>query len=493
MKKKCYLIIDYHYGNMQVYLLDAKGTVLSSAQQAISIRSSQLGWQDYDPLDITYSLRSAINQAIQKKKKTEFQIESIGVVTDGHSCLIWDSETGAPLTPAVPGTCIRANNIISKFVRDGLSSQVKSTTGLNLLPTYIGPKLKWFMESIPDLYYKGVKDQLMVGGVDSWILYNLTGRKLFKTDCTHASQTMLYDIHNLQWDSFLVNECLIKDTFLPDVQDSQSDFGETFGFVPLVDGIPIQLMMVSGQAIAQGSSLQQLGDGVVLFDHPGHVMVNMGQDIKRLDSNDIEVSLMKTNDTTTYYLKTQVPFPNLNESVLRSPENFNEAEYDLTLENNYGIQWISHFKSQSINNTIETLNTIFGVTPQTKFEHLLRAFYESFAYQTKQTFLNFEDQLGIILKELKIAGVLKYHPFLMQYQADILQVPLVRYKQPLVRVMGAFLTLLSSYNKVDYDKSIKSILSVDKSYLPEMDPITSLALYNEWKSYYDKVYQLQST
>ena len=470
MKKKYILTILHNQTLSEAFLLDKKAQIVGHGQQEIEPIKRSSTHIEYDPLDIIYSIRSAIHKSLKSNQIDAEEIASIGISTDAHTTVIWDKQTGLPYHNCTAKNLEGTTPICQQLSRDRIDDSIRERTGLSLTQDAPATLLKWLMDTNPDLQHHLKKKTLMLGTLDTWILYNLTGRTTHKTDRTHASKTLLMNLKETQWDPFLLKEFHLNHAILPEIMPSQADFGTTQHFVPLPDGIPIVTLCEKDSARLIGTSGFNFGQAKLSFENTGEFLINTGTDCPEITPH-ANPTLIANGATPHYGLHAKIPFPNMD--IPWFPQ----------------LTKLTNPLSEAPPNSVHILPTdthkmtLSGLHAGTTAEELTHAYFEAIVFQTNTTLRQLESEHRLYLKELKADGPLSSNNHLLQFQADILQLPVIRMAEPQTQALGtALLTGLNSgffKDKQDIQKHLK----IDRTFLPSMDPISSLSRYNQWKRF----------
>lgn len=440
MKKiEAILVIVVGDSSIQVHALDAKGQRICTEVQAFPVQKNRPdGWQESSPLEIIYTLRAALTHLLQSQKISQFCALAISQAPL-TTCLTWDKDTGLPLSPIV------------------MSDRHPFTSALHQIPSS--------------------KKQL-IGSIETWIVYNLTGRNMHTTDYSCALKTGLLDLETGYWNLNLLKEREIPEASLPQPSPSVSLFGHTKGFVPLADDIPILGIFSEEVAMAMGLGIFHFGESYIHLSPFSRAFLNLGTQKKSSFSREITLLPTPEGDTSSafrYGLSHPFTLPLAALPWIGHPE---------LVENPAPSQFIAQKALSTSGVKIKHLKgklSLTGISTATSESHMIRAFYESVTYEVKECLNILEQDTGIFLKEIKVTGALANHDMLMQLQADVLQIPVIRLKQTAPEVWGAACAAGLKCGFFQGKLGMTKHQKIDKQFLPQLDPISSLAMYNEWK------------
>ncbi len=450
--KKYLLVLHYAESHASAFLINKKGAIFASASQSIEGREAE-----YAPLEVIYAVRSAIHKCLKQKGASPYSISAIGLTVDPQMCLFWDKDTGLPISQAVSGKSQRNEDDTRRFSKK---------TGILLDYRAAGPKWKWLIENEKEVADAVKIKRARAGTIDSWILYHLTGRHVHATDWSTASETMILDFKTLHYDPFLKKEFSLPKSALPDLSPSVASFGKTQGFVPLPDGIPITALASEKASGLVGMQANRFGEARLTFANQGQLTLNMGAEPSTF--------VLASDNVAHYGQCIDIPFPNALMRLSRGHDLSDQIEETQNL-----AQSVNDAAGLSILAT-STGASLMDVGADATSAHVVRAIFETIAYQIRSTLLQFEQDTGIHIKEIRADGPISKSNFVMQYCADILQIPVLRFQTDYPAILGMAL-LMSPPG--DLQKNIK----VDRSFQPLMDPISSFAKYNEWRQLRDQI------
>jgi glycerol kinase len=477
---KYFLIIEQGIKTTAVYIFNTKKKLVSSAQQTLHLSSPKKYQFEFEPLEMIYCIRSAISKALKIKKIKAGEIGAISIISTNQAAIIWDKETGLPLGKGIPDICMRTEDYCLKLIKNQLNEQIKNTTGADLSPTYLASKFYWLMHNQPEIQNLKNKKNLQIGSLDSWILFNLSGRQIHKTDYTNALKTMLFNLQTLSWDKFLLNEFALQKNYLPTIQASASVFGHTKSFVPLADDIPITCISTYEKAMFHAHHCQNFTSAYLHYDYPGYFIVSTGHENIHLHKS---ITGVLAQPKLRYSLENIINFPLI-------PKNFLQTDPSSSKSNIYAqdsnklfiipkkIKTFPFFKTPKIH----LLSLDFSTTPA----EITTAYYYCLAYQIKNYLSFLENKTNITLKEISVSGPSAINNNFLQIQSNALQMPITRYTHSINSCLGAILLANISAKLFSNTQPTFKNIKIEKQFLPELDPISNFANYNEWLSYYQQ-------
>jgi glycerol kinase len=487
MKKKYILIIEQETNTANAYLLNKKGVCVASSSQTINPLQIPSNHVEYDPSKQIYAVRSSIINALNEANSKGTDIHGIGIVNATPSFLIWDKKTGRPITNIISSTCNRGLAICNNLSKIGVNETIKQISGLTLTPNHPAPQIKWLHDRDPEIKKSLSKKNTMIGTLDSWLLYNLTGKKQCLTDYTNASKTMLLDIKKQTWSTDLLIEFGIPKTCLPKIQFSSSKFGSTKGFLSIPDDVPILSLTTKSQANLYGLCGNSYQTALLSYDSPCSFLINTGQQ-PILDQELYNATILASSKEFRFGLDSQIDLPLFNSSW-GSIEELNIYQKNVAEK----IEAINPKSSIMILPIKQKKNTFITTTPTWKITgfnqyttpmHLLKAYFEAIVFHIKKHQLALEDATHFHIKDIQTTGRLSENEFLTQFQTDMLQIPATTYQQPHPSAIGSAL-LIHKKDSFFSPKDISKLNKIKKNYPPFMNPISSFATYSEWVSQLD--------
>ncbi len=431
MKPRAVLAIDQGTTGTRAILFDQNASFLSSAYQEFSQFYPQPGWVEHDPLEIWKSCRAVISQALTKVRLDASRIETIGITNQRETTILWDKTTGKPVHRAIVWQDRRTAHLTSALRQAGCEPVIREKTGLVLDPYFSASKIRWLLEHIPGLRRKAERGKIAFGTIDTWLLWNLTGGKVHSTDFTNASRTLLFNIKTRQWDPALLKIFKIPEAILPEVKDSGACFGYTFGQPPLGGGTAINAILGDQQAALYGQSCYEKGRAKNTYGTGCFLMMNMGRKFIKPPFGLLSTLACDGEGKPVYALEGAIFIAGAAIQWLRDGLGFfrhaGETEKLARSVNDSGgvvvIPALAGLGSPYWNPHVRGMIT--GLTRGTRREHIIRATLESLAHQTADVMELMEKYSGHSVKELKVDGGATANHWLMQYQADLLNLPVL--------------------------------------------------------------------
>lgn len=439
--KKYILALDEGTTSTRAIPFDKDGKAVSVAQREFTQIYPKPGYVEHDPMEIFSSQYSAITEAITQIGATPAEIAAVGVTNQRETVIVWDKITGEPIYNAIVWQCRRTADLCEELKSDGLEPYIKSVTGLCIDAYFSGTKIKWILDNVTGAREKAQRGELLLGTVDTWLIWKLSGGKIHITDRTNASRTMLYNIHTLDWDDTLLNRLDIPRCMLPEVKSSS----EIYGFVNILgEEIPISGIAGDQQAALFGQKCFCAGDIKNTYGTGCFLLMNTGD--KPFESKNgllTTVAATPKGDKVCYALEGSVFVGGAVIQWLRdelgliktAAETENAA---LSVKDSAGVYIVPAFAGLGAPHwDMYARGTICGLTRGANKNHIIRAALESIAYQTNDLITAMKADTGLDISSLKVDGGAAANGFLMQFQADISGLSVVRPENAEATALGA--------------------------------------------------------
>ncbi len=425
------MALDQGTTSSRCILFDHAGTIRSVASREFRQIYPQPGWVEHDPMEIWASQLGVATEAMGMVGAAPSDIAAIGITNQRETTIIWDRHTGEPVANAIVWQCRRTAGAIDAFQKTPLARKVPERTGLIPDAYFSASKVQWILDHVPGARKRAEAGDLLFGTVDAWLIWKLTGGKVHATDVTNASRTMLFDIQKGRWDEELLQAFRVPVSLLPEVRMSSGFFGMTDptvlgGAIPIAGVAGDQQAALFGQCcFAPGEAKNTYGTGCFLLMHTGEAPV-------RSQNGLLATIAASTGGKLEYALEGSVFVAGASVQWLRDElRMFREAaqseEYARAVEDTAGGYVVPAFTGLGAPYWDPyARGMVVGITRGFGKEHLIRATLESIAYQTCDVLQAMEKDADISLKSLQVDGGASANNFLMQFQADILDTPVVR-------------------------------------------------------------------
>lgn len=424
--KKYVMALDQGTTSSRCILFDEQGKIMSMAQKEFAQIYPQPGWVEHNPKDIWASQLAVATEAVATLGITAEEIAAIGITNQRETTIVWDRITGEPVYNAIVWQCRRTAERIEKAKQDGMVDYIRQKTGLIADPYFSASKIEWILDHVEGARERAERGELCFGTVDTWLVYNLTNKKLHVTDYTNASRTMLFDIHNLCWDKKLLEYFRIPESMLPEVHESSYNYGKSHEFF-FGGNIPIAGIAGDQQAALFGQCCFEKGDAKNTYGTGCFLLMNIGTEAITSNTGLITTIAAGTKDgKATYALEGSVFVAGAAiqwlRDGLRMVKNASQTqEYASVVSDSNGVYVVPTFVGFGAPYwNPYARGAVFGITRGCEKEHFIRATLESLAYQTYDVIKAMEKDAGVSLKVLKVDGGASANEFVMQFQSDII-------------------------------------------------------------------------
>ena len=482
------LSLDQGTTSSRAILFDHNGGIKQMAQKEFRQYYPQPGWVEHDPEEIWSSQYGVLAEVLAKANITTRDLAAIGITNQRETVIVWERAGGRPIHPAIVWQDRRTAAYCDQLKTQGLEPMIRDRTGLVIDAYFSASKLKWVLDQVPGARSRAEKGELAFGTVDSWLVWKLTGGRLHLTDSTNASRTMLFNIHEGKWDAELLRLFDIPDPILPEVRSSSEVYGPTGSIMaPGSIGVPIagiagdQQAALFGQLCTQpGMVKNTYGTGCFLLMHTGEQAVR--------SNNQLITTIAWTRDgRTEYALEGSIFIAGAVVQWLRDGLHFIRDSKEIEslaaeVQSTDGVYLVPAFAGLGAPHWNQyARGSCFGMTRGTTKAHIARAALESIAYQTYDVLKAMEADSGIVLKELRVDGGATANNLLMQFQSDVLGVPVVR---PVVTETTALGAAYMAGLGVGYWSSVEDIRqqwAEDRRFQPAMEKTYAQELLKGWQ------------
>lgn len=485
--EKYILSLDQGTTSTRAILFNQQGDVHFTSQQEFKQYFPHPGWVEHDANEIWSSVLSVIAGVLTEPNVLPEQIAGIGITNQRETTVVWDKQTGEPIYHAIVWQSRQTEEICEQLRESGYEQIVREKTGLLIDPYFSGTKVKWILDNVKGAREKAEAGQLLFGTIDSWIIWKLSGGRVHVTDYSNASRTLMYNIHELEWDEELLDMLGVPASMLPEVRPSSEVYTFTssdhfFGHeVPISGAAGDQQAALFGQAcLEEGMVKNTYGTGCFM-------LMNTGEKAVRSENGLLTTLAWGLDGKVTYALEGSIFVAGSAIQWLRdglrmfrySPES---EEYARRVDSTDGVYVVPAFVGLGAPYwESEARGAMFGLTRGTTKEHFIRATLESLAYQTKDVLDAMEKDSGISLKKLRVDGGAVANNFLMQFQSDLLQVPVDR---PVIKETTALGAAYLAGLAVGFWKDTEEIAKhwhLDHQFEPGIEQETSDVLYKGWQ------------
>ena len=441
--KRYVLAVDQGTTSCRAIIFDNNSEIVSVAQKEITQIYPFSGWVEHNAEEIWTSQLFVIKKAIAESGIPQNKIEAIGITNQRETTVIWDKATGKPIHNAIVWQCRRTAAICDELKEAGLDEIIRDKTGLVVDAYFSGTKIKWLLDNVPGARKRAEKGELLFGTIDSWLIWNLSGRKVHITDFTNASRTLLFNIHDLKWDEEILTMLDIPPALLPEVRENSEIYGYTDS--EALEGPAIAIAGSAGDQHAAlfGQTCFLPGMAKNTYGTGCFLLMNTGEKAIKSSHGLLTTIAWSINGRVKYALEGSVFIAGAAVQWLRDGmkilDTAADSEYFASkVDDSDGVYVVPAFVGLGAPYwDMKARGAIFGLTRGTNKSHIIRATLDSMAYQTRDVLNAMEADSEIKLQALKVDGGAVKNNLLMQFQADILGVPVERPKVIETTALGA--------------------------------------------------------
>ncbi|MEG0784519.1 MAG: glycerol kinase GlpK [Christensenella sp.] len=481
--KQYIIALDQGTTGSRCIIFDKNCNIVSVKQREFTQYFPQDGWVEHDPTEILSSQCGVLEDAVNAAGVLTEEIAGIGITNQRETTIVWERATGKPVYNAIVWQCRRTAAICEQLKRDGMEDYIKQTTGLVIDAYFSATKLKWILDNVAGARRRAQNGELLFGTVDTWLLWNLTNGKVHATDYTNASRTMMFNIKTLEWDDTILKALDIPKAMLPEVKSSSEIYGnaEVYGKqIPVAGMAGDQQSALFGQAcFAAGQAKSTYGTGCFL-------LMNTGERLCYSKNGLLTTIAATPKGSINYAIEGSVFMGGAVIQWLRDEmrliKNSADSEYFAQkVPDNGGVYLVPAFTGLGAPYwDMYARGTITGLTRAATADHIIRAALESIAYQTRDVLMAMRSDTKIELGRLKVDGGASANDFLMQFQADIIDTPVMRPQVRETTALGAaYLAGLATGVWSSTDE-IAAKWTLDKQFSPAMPEEKREKLVGNW-------------
>jgi glycerol kinase len=486
MTKKYILALDQGTTSSRAIIYNFEGQIVKVAQKEFTQIYPKAGWVEHDPMEIWGSQSGVVSEILAMTGITAEEIAAIGITNQRETTVVWERKTGKPVYNAIVWQCRRTSGICDELKARGLENYIRENTGLVLDAYFSATKVKWILDNVEGARQKAQNGGLLFGNIDTWLIWNLTRGKVHVTDYSNASRTMLYNIKDLKWDEKILKELDIPASMLPEVKPSSMVYGQTdariFGAeIPIAGDAGDQQAALFGQACySPGMAKNTYGTGCFMLMLTGEKLVHSENGL-------LTTIAWGVNGKVEYALEGSIFIAGAAIQWLRDGLKIiydaKDSEYFATkVEDSLGVYVVPAFVGLGAPYwDMYARGAILGLTRGTTRNHIIRATLESIAYQTRDVLELMRNECGIDLCDLRVDGGACANNFLMQFQADILGVPVERPEIIETTALGAAYLAGLAVGFWKDQSMIAERRKVNRKFKPGMNEDKRKELYDNWK------------
>lgn len=481
------LSIDQGTTSTRAILFDRQGKIIHTAQREFKQIFPQPGWVEHNASEIWGSVLSVIASVLTESGIQPESIDGIGITNQRETTVIWNKHTGQPIYNAIVWQSRQTQQIVDQLRNDDCEDLIRRKTGLQLDPYFSGSKVKWILDHVDGAREQAEKGELLFGTIDSFLIWKLSNGKAHVTDYSNASRTMLFNIHELQWDQELCEMLDIPLAMLPEVRMSSEIYAHTdasifFGAeVPIAGAAGDQQCALFGQAcLHEGMAKNTYGTGCFM-------LLNTGTQPVQSDNGLLTTIAWGIDGNVTYALEGSVFVAGsaiqwLRDGLRMIQKAEDSERYANKVATTDGVYVVPAFVGLGTPYwDSDARGAIFGLTRGTEKEHFIRATVEALAYQTKDVLLTMEKDAQRSIDILRVDGGAVANEFLMQFQSDLLQIDVERSAYLETTALGAAYLAGLATGFFESSEKVEALWEKEKTYSPKMDTATRDEYYEGWK------------
>jgi glycerol kinase len=480
--------IDQGTTSTRCMIFDKQGKVVSIAQKEHEQIFPQPGWVEHNPLEIWERTQEVIGGALAKANLAARDIAAVGITNQRETAVVWDKATGQPLYNAIVWQDTRTADICARLARTGGQNRFRKQTGLPLATYFSGPKIKWMLDNVKGLKARAAKGEVLFGTIDTWLIWQLTGGPnggVHITDVTNASRTMLMNLKTLDWDEGILKTMGVPRAMLPAIKPSSAVYGEAQG---ALSGVLVAGDLGDQHAALFGQTCFAPGEAKNTYGTGCFMLLNTGtQPVQSKNGLLTTLGYKIGDEKAVYALEGSIAITGALVQWLRDNLGLIEESADVetlaqTVDDSGGIYFVPAFSGLYAPYWKDNARGVLaGLTRYINKGHIARAALEAAAYQTREVLDAMNKDSGVTLKSLRVDGGMVYNELLMQFQADVLGVPVIRPVVAETTSLGAAYAAglaVGFWKKMD---DLRANWGKDKEWKPSMKPAKREKLYAGWK------------
>lgn len=485
--EKYIMSLDQGTTSSRAILFNKQGEIVYTAQREFPQYFPRPGWVEQNANEIWSSILAVIASCLAESGVKPSQIEGIGITNQRETAVVWDKETGVPIYNAVVWQSRQTADICDQLKTAGLDDLFREKTGLLIDAYFSGTKVKWILDHVEGSRERAERGELLFGTIDTWLIWKLSGGAVHVTDYSNASRTLMYNIHELKWDDELLEILAIPKAMLPEVRPSSEVYGHTVDYHFFGEQVPIAGAAGDQQAALFGQACYEQGMVKSTYGTGCFMLMNTGTEPVVSKHGLITTIAWGINGKVEYALEGSIfvggsAIQWLRDGLRMFRDAKDSEQYAARVESTDGVYLVPAFVGLgSPYWDSEVRGAMFGLTRGTTKEHFIRATLESLAYQTKDILNVMEQDSGIPVKTLRVDGGAVKNNFLMNFQSDILGLPVER---PVINETTALGAAYLAGLAIGYWKDQDEICekwSVERVFEPKMDEERKNKLYDGWK------------
>lgn len=466
-------------------LFDLQGQLVARVSEDHQQYYPQPGWVEHDPAEILENTYSAVRSLVEKHTTSSDEIIGVAITNQRETVVVWDKRTGKPVYNAVVWQCNRGTKICEELIAHGHEPMVTVKTGLIINPYFSASGVKWILDNVENARTDAEAGHLLLGTMDSWLLWNLTDRKVHATDYTNASRTLLFNIETLDWDADLLELFTVPASMTPKAYPCDLTYGHTT-FGGIIPEVPIAGILGDSHGALAGQMCFESGMGKATYGTGSSIMINIGEKPLHAPKGLVTSVAFAACGKVYYAFEGNIHCTGATikwlQDDLKLIQNASETEeLALSVQSTDGVYFVPAFAGLGApwwDNDAKAL--ICGMNRGTNKAHIVRAALESIAYQVKDL-MDLIQTSGVALSELRVDGGPVKNNFLMQFQADMLQANINRSPIQEASALGAFLMCGFALQRWSSLNDAQKLRTANDYIVPDMPAEKVLLLQTEWQ------------
>jgi glycerol kinase len=480
--------IDQGTTSSRFILFDRDGQIVHADQREHEQINPKAGWVEHDAKEIWTRTREVIGGALAASPAEAGDIEAVGITNQRETTVVWDRETGEPIHNAIVWQDTRTSDLVRELAGEEGVDRLRKDVGLPLSTYFSGPKVRWLLDNVEGAQEKADAGQLLFGNMDTWVLWNLTGGTnggVHATDVTNASRTMLMNLETLDWHEPSLDLMGIPKSMLPEIRSSSETYGEAKGSA--IGGVPISGILGDQQAALFGQTAFDKGDAKNTYGTGSFLLVNTGTEIVHTDALLTSPGYKLGDQDAVYVLEGSIAVTGALIQWLRDRLKIIDSapeveELARSVDDNGGVYFVPAFSGLFAPHwRDDARGVIVGLTGYANRGHIARAALEATAWQSKEVVDAANAVADVPFTDLRVDGGMTANELLMQFQADVLGVPVIRPKVVETTALGAAYAAGLAVGFWSDQDELRERWSEDKRWEPQMDEKDRDAQYAQWK------------
>lgn len=485
--EKFIMALDQGTTSSRVILFDKEGNPAYMAQKEFKQYFPKSGWVEHNPKEIWSSILSVIAQVLSENNLKATQIEGIGITNQRETTVMWDKNTGEPVYNAIVWQSRQTAGICEELKAAGHEELFREKTGLLIDAYFSGTKVKWILDNVEGAREKAEAGDLLFGTIDTWIIWCLTEGKVHVTDYSNASRTLMYNIYELKWDEEILDILGVPASILPEVRPSSEVYGEIASKHLFGHTVPIAGIAGDQQAALFGQACFEKGMAKNTYGTGCFMLLNTGEEAVKSEHGLLTTIAWGIDGKVHYALEGSIFVAGsalqwLRDGMRMLHNTADSEAYARKVDDTDGVYVVPAFVGLGTPYwDSDVRGAVFGLTRGTSKEHFVRATLESLAYQTRDVLEVMQSDSGIELKTLRVDGGAVKNDFLMQFQADILDLAVERAKVNETTALGAAYLAGLAVGFWESREALQNHWQLEKKFNPEMEKGRREELFEGWQ------------